>query len=165
MNTTTQLFSAAMGVRLTTKPSVVAPRPAVLALRRSRNLRVLVSAMLDYDTKVFEKEKVDFAGHPEYIWRGGRDKLDKLPAAWSGIKKIGVIGWGSQAPAQVCTWPRHAWLLDTPPTPGTKHPRFPRCRRPQRRQGGNRLASHLPLMRGGSPVWLHRGRRHAWRRL
>lgn len=100
MNTTTT-FRAAMGVRLTTKPLVVAPRPAMLALRRSRNLRVLVSAMLDYDTKVFEKEKVDFAGHPEYIWRGGRDKFDKLPAAWSGIKKIGVIGWGSQAPAQV----------------------------------------------------------------
>lgn len=32
--------------------------------------------------------------------RGGRDKFSKLPAAWAGIKTVGVIGWGSQAPAQ-----------------------------------------------------------------
>ena len=32
--------------------------------------------------------------------RGGRDKFSKLPEAFKGIKQIGVIGWGSQAPAQ-----------------------------------------------------------------
>ena len=32
--------------------------------------------------------------------RGGRDKFNKLPQAWAGIKTVGVIGWGSQAPAQ-----------------------------------------------------------------
>ncbi len=90
-----------MGMRLTSKPTLAMPRPSMAVARRSRSLRVLVSAMLDYDTKVFEKEKVDFAGHPEYIWRGGRDKFEKLPAAWANIKKVGVIGWGSQAPAQV----------------------------------------------------------------
>ncbi len=42
-----------------------------------------------------------FAGNEEYIWPGGRDKLEKLPQAFAGIKQIGVIGWGSQAPAQV----------------------------------------------------------------
>jgi hypothetical protein len=31
---------------------------------------------------------------------GGRDKYAKLPAAFAGIKSVGVIGWGSQAPAQ-----------------------------------------------------------------
>lgn len=31
---------------------------------------------------------------------GGRDKFHLLPEAFKGIKKIGVIGWGSQAPAQ-----------------------------------------------------------------
>jgi len=35
-----------------------------------------------------------------YIVRGGRDKFSLLPAAWAGIKAVGVIGWGSQAPAQ-----------------------------------------------------------------
>jgi len=32
--------------------------------------------------------------------RGGRDKFSLLPEAFKGIKQIGVIGWGSQAPAQ-----------------------------------------------------------------
>ena len=31
---------------------------------------------------------------------GGRDKYSKLPEAFKGIKSVGVIGWGSQAPAQ-----------------------------------------------------------------
>lgn len=57
--------------------------------------------VLDFDTKVWEKEKKSFAGNPEFIWQGGRDKLEKLPQAFAGIKQIGVIGWGSQAPAQV----------------------------------------------------------------
>ena len=55
---------------------------------------------LDFDTKVFPKEKVEFAGREEYIYRGGRDKFALLPKAWAGIKSVGVIGWGSQAPAQ-----------------------------------------------------------------
>ncbi len=32
--------------------------------------------------------------------RGGRDKFKLVPQAWSTIKSVGVIGWGSQAPAQ-----------------------------------------------------------------
>lgn len=55
---------------------------------------------LDYDVKVFDKELVSFAEKEEYIIRGGRDKFSKLPAAFAGIKSVGVIGWGSQAPAQ-----------------------------------------------------------------
>lgn len=49
---------------------------------------------------VFQKEHVKFASTEEYIVRGGRDKFPKLKEAFSGIKQIGVIGWGSQAPAQ-----------------------------------------------------------------
>ena len=59
-----------------------------------------VAPTLEFDTKVFQKEKVEFAGFEEFIYRGGRDKLSKLPDAWKGIKTVGVIGWGSQAPAQ-----------------------------------------------------------------
>ncbi|GFH17964.1 uncharacterized protein HaLaN_14692, partial [Haematococcus lacustris] len=55
---------------------------------------------LDFNTKVFEKEHVKFANTEEYIVRGGRDKFPKLKQAFSGIKTIGVLGWGSQAPAQ-----------------------------------------------------------------
>jgi ketol-acid reductoisomerase len=54
----------------------------------------------DFETKVFEKEKVNFGGKEEYIVRGGRDLFSKLPEAFEGINQIGVIGWGSQGPAQ-----------------------------------------------------------------
>ncbi|RXH68766.1 hypothetical protein DVH24_031099 [Malus domestica] len=55
---------------------------------------------LDFDTSVFTKEKINLAGHGEYIVRGGRDLFHLLPDAFKGIKQIGVIGWGSQGPAQ-----------------------------------------------------------------
>ena len=55
---------------------------------------------LDINTKIFEKELVDVAGEGEYIVRGGRHLFEKLPEALKGINTIGVIGWGSQAPAQ-----------------------------------------------------------------
>ncbi|KAG2258418.1 hypothetical protein Bca52824_077712 [Brassica carinata] len=55
---------------------------------------------LDFETSVFKKEKVSLAGYDEYIVRGGRDLFKHLPDAFKGIKQIGVIGWGSQGPAQ-----------------------------------------------------------------
>uniref|UniRef100_A0A0E0C5E6 Ketol-acid reductoisomerase, chloroplastic n=1 Tax=Oryza meridionalis TaxID=40149 RepID=A0A0E0C5E6_9ORYZ len=55
---------------------------------------------LDFETSVFKKEKVSLAGHDEYIVRGGRNLFPLLPEAFKGIKQIGVIGWGSQGPAQ-----------------------------------------------------------------
>lgn len=56
--------------------------------------------MLDYTTKVFTKEEVKLAGTTEYLIRGGRSLFGKLPEAFDGISTIGVIGWGSQGPAQ-----------------------------------------------------------------
>jgi ketol-acid reductoisomerase len=70
------------------------------AARRAVAPVAAVAPKLEFDTKVFQKEKVEFAGFEEFIYRGGRDKLSKLPDAWKGIKTVGVIGWGSQAPAQ-----------------------------------------------------------------
>ncbi|WGK68252.1 ketol-acid reductoisomerase [Candidatus Haliotispira prima] len=54
----------------------------------------------DFETKVFKKEKYNFGGMDEYIIRGGRDLFPLLPKVFDGIKVIGVIGWGSQGPAQ-----------------------------------------------------------------
>ncbi|DBB07086.1 TPA: hypothetical protein ACH3X1_011669 [Trebouxia sp. C0004] len=68
--------------------------------KQSLQIRNAVKELLEFDTKVFEKEKVDFAGAEEFIYRGGRDKYKLLPQAFKGIKKVGVLGWGSQAPAQ-----------------------------------------------------------------
>jgi hypothetical protein len=50
--------------------------------------------------QVFKKDLVKFADREEYVVKGGRDKYGLLPKAFEGIKTVGVIGWGSQAPAQ-----------------------------------------------------------------
>lgn len=54
----------------------------------------------DFETKVFEKEKIVLADTEEYIVRGGRHLFPLLPKAFDGVAQIGVIGWGSQGPAQ-----------------------------------------------------------------
>ena len=55
---------------------------------------------LDFQSKVFKKEVLEVNGTKEYVVRGGRDLFPLLPKAFAGIKQIGVIGWGSQGPAQ-----------------------------------------------------------------
>ena len=49
---------------------------------------------------MFKTQEVTFAETKETIVKGGRDLFPLLPKAFEGIEKIGVIGWGSQAPAQ-----------------------------------------------------------------
>ncbi|ADN02585.1 ketol-acid reductoisomerase [Spirochaeta thermophila] len=56
--------------------------------------------MIDFETKVFAKEKITLAGTEEYVVQGGKDKFSLLPKAFDGIRQIGVIGWKSQGPAQ-----------------------------------------------------------------
>ena len=53
-----------------------------------------------FTSAVFDTETIDLAGTKETIVRGGRDKFSLLPKAFAGIEQIGVIGWGSQGPAQ-----------------------------------------------------------------
>jgi len=55
---------------------------------------------LSFHSKHFDVETVDLAGRTEHVVRGGRHLFEKLPAAFEGIERIGVIGWGSQGPAQ-----------------------------------------------------------------
>lgn len=55
---------------------------------------------MSFASEVFETEVISLSGTQETIVRGGRDLFDRLPAAFAGIEQIGVIGWGSQAPAQ-----------------------------------------------------------------
>lgn len=55
----------------------------------------------DFQSKIFKKEQLSLPnGNTEYVVRGGRDLLPLLPKAFEGVKQIGVIGWGSQGPAQ-----------------------------------------------------------------
>ncbi len=55
---------------------------------------------VQYKTKIYKKEKVELASSVEYLIRGGRAKFDLLEKGFAGVKQIGVIGWGSQGPAQ-----------------------------------------------------------------
>ncbi|KAG0601673.1 hypothetical protein M758_11G130800 [Ceratodon purpureus] len=83
---------------------------AVPASRRSGRGGAMAASMVaspavrgtdvEFQTEIFKKEKITPAGREEYIVRGGRDLFHLLPEAFKGIKKIGVIGWGSQGPAQ-----------------------------------------------------------------
>jgi ketol-acid reductoisomerase len=48
----------------------------------------------------FGTATIHLAGTTEQVVIGGRDRFGLLPAAFEGVKMIGVIGWGSQGPAQ-----------------------------------------------------------------
>ena len=62
----------------------------------------LYCSSADFETKFFPKDAVSMAGTTEYVVKGGTHlyPLCGQVFAQQGIKKIGVIGWGSQAPAQ-----------------------------------------------------------------
>lgn len=55
---------------------------------------------LRFKTDIFKTQEVKLGETKETIVKGGRDLFPLLPKAFEGIEKIGVIGWGSQAPAQ-----------------------------------------------------------------
>lgn len=59
-----------------------------------------VVAPTGFQSKIFPTEKMTCAGREETIVRGGRHLFPLLPKAFDGIKQIGVVGWGSQGPAQ-----------------------------------------------------------------
>ncbi|GMI06585.1 hypothetical protein TrVE_jg7930 [Triparma verrucosa] len=59
-----------------------------------------VSKLSAFKSDIFTTTEVKLAETTETIVKGGRDLFPLLPKAFEGIKKIGVIGWGSQAPAQ-----------------------------------------------------------------
>jgi ketol-acid reductoisomerase len=56
--------------------------------------------MTPFTSKHFEVETLELVGRTEAYVRGGRHLFSKLPDAFEGVKRIGVIGWGSQGPAQ-----------------------------------------------------------------
>jgi ketol-acid reductoisomerase len=53
-----------------------------------------------FTSAVFPVETLELAGRRESFVRGGRHLFPLLPKALAGITTIGVIGWGSQGPAQ-----------------------------------------------------------------
>jgi len=67
-----------------------------------KNVKSKLSMQFDFDTKFFPKDPVNMAGTTEYVVKGGTHLYPKVAEVFKsrGIQKIGVIGWGSQAPAQ-----------------------------------------------------------------
>ncbi len=55
---------------------------------------------LDFDSDTFEKQALALKGGKESVVKGGRDLFPLVHKIFSDIKQIGVIGWGSQGPAQ-----------------------------------------------------------------
>ena len=55
---------------------------------------------LRFSSKIFDVDTIELQGNQEQIVKGGRHLFPLLPKALAGIKQIGVIGWGSQGPAQ-----------------------------------------------------------------
>jgi ketol-acid reductoisomerase len=55
---------------------------------------------LDFDSKVFNKDVISVADSHESVVQGGRDLFPLVHQVFADIKQIGVIGWGSQGPAQ-----------------------------------------------------------------
>lgn len=77
------------GQRQLRRAAVRAAQKSLKATARKQGLQIrnAVSEILEFDTKVFEKEKVDFAGVQEFIYRGGRDKYKLLPQAFKGAQQ------------------------------------------------------------------------------
>jgi ketol-acid reductoisomerase len=61
---------------------------------------VATPLQMSFSSDIFTPEDVKLAETTETIVRGGRNLFPLLPKAFEGISRIGVIGWGSQAPAQ-----------------------------------------------------------------
>src|SRR4030088_2834252 len=53
-----------------------------------------------FESRIFPVEKIELDGVEESFLRGGRNLFPLLPKALSGVSQIGIIGWGSQGPAQ-----------------------------------------------------------------
>jgi ketol-acid reductoisomerase len=59
-----------------------------------------MSQPVTFKSQIFNVETLNLGDRTEQIVKGGRNLFPLLPKAFAGIKQIGVIGWGSQGPAQ-----------------------------------------------------------------
>ena len=55
---------------------------------------------LDFDSKIFNKDVIAVGDGKESVIKGGRDLFPLVHQALEGVDQIGIIGWGSQGPAQ-----------------------------------------------------------------
>ena len=55
---------------------------------------------LDFESGVFRKDVINVADGTEAVVKGGRDLFSLVHSVFRNTSQIGVIGWGSQGPAQ-----------------------------------------------------------------
>src|SRR5262245_18759665 len=55
---------------------------------------------MSFSSKIFSVDTVKMSDRSEQIVKGGRHLFPLLAKAFAGVMQIGVIGWGSQGPAQ-----------------------------------------------------------------
>jgi ketol-acid reductoisomerase len=55
---------------------------------------------LDFDSEIFAKDIINVADGKESVIKGGRDLFPLVHKVFADVSQIGVIGWGSQGPAQ-----------------------------------------------------------------
>jgi ketol-acid reductoisomerase len=55
---------------------------------------------MSFSSQIFKVDTVKMGDRTEQIVKGGRHLFPLLAKAFAGVKQIGVIGWGSQGPAQ-----------------------------------------------------------------
>lgn len=72
------------------KATIVAARRVARRSARPSLACKATAVKLDFDTTAFQKDLVEFAGEPEYIVKGGRDKFANLPKAFKNIKEVGA---------------------------------------------------------------------------
>lgn len=63
-------------------------RRLVLRTRCRKTACSAAAPKLDYYCTAFQRDLVEFAGDPEYIVKGGRDKFSGLAEAFAGIKEV-----------------------------------------------------------------------------
>jgi len=92
-------FSVAATALFLASASAFAP-PALVNNNKNIALSSPSALQMAFNSKIFETQEVQLGETKETIVKGGRNLFPLLPKAFEGIKQVGVIGWGSQAPAQ-----------------------------------------------------------------
>jgi len=67
---------------------------------KKNNFLRKLSTSSNFISSIYNIEKIELNNQNENIIRGGKDKYELLHKGLEGINKIGIIGWGSQAPSQ-----------------------------------------------------------------
>jgi len=92
-------FSSVVATLFLTTASAFTPAAFVPASQKTQ-LNSPSIRQMSFTSEIFEPKEFTLADTKEVFLKGGRDLFPLLPKAFEGIERVGVIGWGSQAPAQ-----------------------------------------------------------------